>query len=77
MLRYLNCAQPPWMIVLSICFFDAVGTKPRTKSYTSHDPVAPFGKDVAVGTNPWACAQHLSCSRKLVIKAMRSAKTPQ
>ena len=45
------------MIVLSVCFFDAVDTEPRTKSYTSHDPVAPFGKDVADGTNPWACAQ--------------------
>ena len=33
-------------------FFDAVGTEPRTKSYTSHDPVVPFRKDVADGTNP-------------------------
>ena len=36
------------MMVLSIFFIDAVGTKPRAQIYTSYDPVIPLWEDIAM-----------------------------
>ena len=43
------------MIVVSIFFTGAVGTKPRAKIYTSYDPVIPFWEETKYYRKVIAC----------------------